>query len=169
MGPQICDAGPAFRDVDALISVAPAVVSKFGAVTFKDAKGEERRAFDLTRDGFMLLAMGFSRPVTCGADFATLTADPVTGRPVFVTGPSDSVTARQTAAAAMVVSRALIYFPDLLPRAYTRARGISTPEGWIYLLFIRGRVAEDGVSRGAPGDPLVRSQQLRRPRRIGPA
>ena len=52
--------GHVLRDIDALLAQAPVIAPNFGAVDYRDAKGETRRAFDMTRDGFMLLAMGFT-------------------------------------------------------------------------------------------------------------
>lgn len=34
--------------------------SNFGAVAYVDAKGESRRAFEMTQTGFVLLAFGFT-------------------------------------------------------------------------------------------------------------
>ena len=48
------------RDIKALIAGAPSIASNFGAVDYQDAKGELRPAYEMTRDGFILLAMGFT-------------------------------------------------------------------------------------------------------------
>lgn len=49
------------RDIDALRAELPPDFDapNFGAVDYVDAKGESRRMYRLTRDGFTLLAMGF--------------------------------------------------------------------------------------------------------------
>lgn len=50
------------RDIKALQADLPGDfnASNFGLVEYLDAKGEKRPAFNLTRDGFTLLAMGFT-------------------------------------------------------------------------------------------------------------
>ncbi len=50
------------RDIEALIAETPAEFNapNFGAVEYTDAKGERRPAYRITRDGFTLLAMGFT-------------------------------------------------------------------------------------------------------------
>ncbi len=48
------------RDIDALIGEAPTTASNFGASSYKDSTGRTLRAFDMDRDGFSLLAMGFT-------------------------------------------------------------------------------------------------------------
>lgn len=48
------------RDIDTLISNAPECQLNFEPVKYVDAKGESRRCFSMTRDGFTLLAMGFT-------------------------------------------------------------------------------------------------------------
>jgi Rha family phage regulatory protein len=50
------------RDVDSLISTPPSLgaLGYFSVASYLDAKGEKRRAFDMTRDGFTLLGMVFS-------------------------------------------------------------------------------------------------------------
>ncbi|WP_367714458.1 Rha family transcriptional regulator [Nitratireductor sp. GISD-1A_MAKvit] len=54
------------RDIDALIESAPEASSNFGLCPYQAvAGGRMYRAFDMTRDGLTLLAMGFtSREVT---------------------------------------------------------------------------------------------------------
>lgn len=47
-------------------------VLNFKAVEYLDAKGERRRSFDITRDGFSFLVMGFTgarAAVSCSASF----------------------------------------------------------------------------------------------------
>ncbi|OYX14382.1 MAG: hypothetical protein B7Z15_04150 [Rhizobiales bacterium 32-66-8] len=39
---------------------APTAASNFGASTYSDPTGRSLRCFDMTRDGFMLFAMGFT-------------------------------------------------------------------------------------------------------------
>ena len=50
------------RDIRKIMSNCPESFNapNFGAVKYKDSKGELREAFYLTRDGFTLLAMGFT-------------------------------------------------------------------------------------------------------------
>jgi len=48
------------RDIEELDCSAEFNRSNFGPVTYKDKKGEERPAFELTKDGFMFLAMGYT-------------------------------------------------------------------------------------------------------------
>jgi Rha family phage regulatory protein len=50
------------RDIDNLISTSPDLgpSSHFQGGDYIDAKGETKRQFTMTRDGFMLLAMGFT-------------------------------------------------------------------------------------------------------------
>lgn len=52
------------RDIDGLIATSPACASSFGLTSFDTPmpRGGTRseRAFDMTRDGFTLLAMGFT-------------------------------------------------------------------------------------------------------------
>jgi len=48
------------RDIDALIAQAPATGSNFGGSEYADASGKKNRCFVMDRDGFMLLAMGFT-------------------------------------------------------------------------------------------------------------
>ncbi|WP_394258314.1 Rha family transcriptional regulator [Xanthobacter autotrophicus] len=50
------------RDIDALILQAPACLPNFGegSYTLPSTKMQQHRCFDMTRDGFMLLAMGFT-------------------------------------------------------------------------------------------------------------
>lgn len=51
------------RDIDALIEQAPAIASNFGSIEIDVKVGfgtRKDRAFDMTRDGFTLLAMGFT-------------------------------------------------------------------------------------------------------------
>jgi Rha family phage regulatory protein len=50
------------RDLSAVIAQCPAHFNaiNFEAVEFTDAKGEQRPAYRITRDGFTLLAMGFT-------------------------------------------------------------------------------------------------------------
>jgi Rha family phage regulatory protein len=50
------------RHIDSLVSKSPnlGALGFFREASYADAKGEDRRAFDMTRDGFTLLAMGFT-------------------------------------------------------------------------------------------------------------
>jgi Rha family phage regulatory protein len=50
------------RDIDSLISTDPNLdgSSHFQGGDYIDLKGETQRQFTMTRDGFMLLAMGFT-------------------------------------------------------------------------------------------------------------
>ncbi|QRM56912.1 Rha family transcriptional regulator [Sinorhizobium sp. BG8] len=63
------------RDIDDLISSAPEAASNFGACVYQAVEGGRGyRFFDMTRDGFSLLAMGFTgekAPVPAGGLVAT--------------------------------------------------------------------------------------------------
>lgn len=48
------------RAVDALVSQLPPDQRSFALVEYQDGKGEFRRSFDMNRDGFTLLVMGFT-------------------------------------------------------------------------------------------------------------
>ena len=48
------------RDIDALISDAPGAASNFGGSEYRDGTGRVHRCFDMTRDGFTLLVMGWT-------------------------------------------------------------------------------------------------------------
>jgi Rha family phage regulatory protein len=49
------------RDIDALVSAAPDASSNFGLCPYQSVVGGRMyRAFDMTKDGFTLLAMGFT-------------------------------------------------------------------------------------------------------------
>lgn len=49
------------RDIDDLILAAPEAASNFGVCSYQSVEGgRSYRAFDMTRDGFKLLAMGFT-------------------------------------------------------------------------------------------------------------
>lgn len=48
------------RDVDALIAAAPEAAPNFGVSEYRDSTGRRLRCFEMTRDGFTLLAMGFT-------------------------------------------------------------------------------------------------------------
>lgn len=49
------------RDIDALLDAAPEASPNFGACSYKLlGKGRSYRAFNMTKDGFTLLAMGFT-------------------------------------------------------------------------------------------------------------
>lgn len=48
------------RDIRVLIEDAPSIGLNFEPVDYRDAKGELRPAYEMTRDGFTLLAMGFT-------------------------------------------------------------------------------------------------------------
>jgi Rha family phage regulatory protein len=50
------------RDIDGLVSLAPEAASNFGLSEYRDSSGRSLRCFDMTRDGFTLLAMGFTGP-----------------------------------------------------------------------------------------------------------
>ena len=53
------------RDIDDLISTAPSIAPNFGAIELETKVGFGVRrdsAFDMTKDGFTLLAMGFTGP-----------------------------------------------------------------------------------------------------------
>jgi anti-repressor protein len=55
--------GHVIRDIETkILGVAPEYFNRpnFGLVEYQDAKGETRKSYDLTRDGFSLLAMGFT-------------------------------------------------------------------------------------------------------------
>ena len=49
------------RDIDCILTNPDLDASPwFRPVLYEDAKGEDRRSFDLTRDGFTLLVMGWT-------------------------------------------------------------------------------------------------------------
>jgi phage regulator Rha-like protein len=48
------------RDIDALIAQAPGTALKIERSEYADASGKKNRCFVMDRDGFMLLAMGFT-------------------------------------------------------------------------------------------------------------
>lgn len=47
------------RDIENLDCSKEFNQSNFGLVKYKDSKGEKRKAYDMTRDGFMFLVMGY--------------------------------------------------------------------------------------------------------------
>lgn len=49
-----------FRAIDTLVSQEVSIGRNFALVDYRDAKGKICRAFNMTRDGFTLLAMGFT-------------------------------------------------------------------------------------------------------------
>lgn len=48
------------RSIDDVIAAAPATERNFALSTYQDASGRSHRSFNLDRDGFALLAMGFT-------------------------------------------------------------------------------------------------------------
>ena len=48
------------RDIKALIENAPTTAPNFGASSYTDSTGRSLPAYEMTRDGFTLLAMGFT-------------------------------------------------------------------------------------------------------------
>lgn len=48
------------RDIRALIADAPSTASNFGSSEYRDSTGRTLPAYEMTRDGFTLLAMGFT-------------------------------------------------------------------------------------------------------------
>lgn len=48
------------RDIKALIENAPTTAPNFGASSYTDSTGRTLPAYEMTRDGFTLLAMGFN-------------------------------------------------------------------------------------------------------------
>jgi len=47
------------RDIEALDTTEDFNASNFGRVTYKDKKGETRKAYVMTRDGFLELALRY--------------------------------------------------------------------------------------------------------------
>lgn len=48
------------QSIDALIAQAPQTGLNFQVSSYRDGSGKENRCFTMDRDGFMLLAMGFT-------------------------------------------------------------------------------------------------------------
>ena len=54
--------------------------SKFGAVEYTDKKGEIRQMYEMTKDGFVLLTMGYTTPDNLGVRQRQMVAGRVGGR-----------------------------------------------------------------------------------------
>lgn len=54
------------RDIKALIENAPTTAPNFGASSYADSTGRTLPAYEMTRDGFTLLAMGFTGKTALG-------------------------------------------------------------------------------------------------------
>ncbi|MFZ5483505.1 MAG: Rha family transcriptional regulator [Pseudomonadota bacterium] len=98
-------------------------VRNFAAVEYRDAKGEARPEYQMTRDGFMFLAMGFT-----GARAAQM-------KELFIAAFNDMETALARRAEADIQRLAKVFAPELL-RADPRRRqlvryrrlGLTLPE-----------------------------------------
>jgi Rha family phage regulatory protein len=76
------------RDIDALLLQAPACLPNFGEgfYTLPSTKMQQHRCFDMTRDGFMLLAMGFTGAKATGLKEPTGRSSPNPGHDRPITG-----------------------------------------------------------------------------------
>lgn len=58
------------RDIDVLAGQSPSAALNFELSNYVDSTGRTLRCFDMTRDGFMLLAMGFTGAKALALKFA---------------------------------------------------------------------------------------------------
>ena len=109
----------------------------FRPVTYRDAKGEDRPAYDLTRDGLSLLVMGFTGPKAANFKIAFITAFNRMEAQLRARAPADPLAALRDPAALRTLlleqtERVLALQADvatLAPKAEALDRLTAVPDG----------------------------------------